>query len=609
MSEPIDPITLEIIQNGLATLAEEMTLTVLRTAYSLTLRETQDFSVGVCDHLGQFVAQTGAPIHLGSFPGVMRKLVAEHAETTRPGDVFISNDPYGSAGMHLPDIFVIKPLFVDDRVVGYAVAMGHQCDIGGITPGSMAVYATEIYQEGLRIPLMKFYDAGEPNRTLIQLIEKNVRVPVLVMGDLHAQVAACRVGERGLIKLVERYGGADVFATYTEAVHDYAERMMREEIAALPNGVYKFEDYTDGMGENPEPIRFKVALTIAGDGVRFDWDGTSKQVKAAINCPVATTYSMTYAAMRCMARTPLPNCQGFTRPIEMTAPLGSIVNPTEPAACASRGIIAHRMTDAMLGALAQVAPDRVPAACEGGPTALSFGGNDGGEPFVMLEGVGGTWGSQHDRDGPSSIFHANTQNMSVEFAESRMPLEYTCVGFAENSGGPGRHRGGYSTVKGYRMLIDEVNLNIRSDRRANLPYGLDGGLPGTPSWNIVNPGSGQKLLPTCPMESTVLNRGDVFLHVQPGGGGHGDPLERDPELVLDAVLNEFITTDYAFDAYGVAVRDGAVDGQATTARRAKLAAAEPGEPAYLRHFHHSIGIDPRERTRRDWPLSTRPDRD
>ena len=285
MTERIDPITLEIIQNGLATLAEEMTLTVLRTGYSLTLRETQDFSMGICDHLGQFVAQYGSPIHLGSFPGVMRKLVAEHAETTRLGDVFISNDPYGSAGMHLPDVFVIKPVFADDRVVGYAVAMGHQCDMGGITPGSMAVHATEIYQEGLRIPLMKFYDAGEPNRTLIQLIEKNVRVPVLVMGDLDAQVAACRVGERGLIKLIERYGGADAFATYTEALHDYAERMMRQEIAALPDGVYEFEDYIDGMGEDPEPIRFKVAITIAGDGVRVDWAGTSKQIKAAINGP------------------------------------------------------------------------------------------------------------------------------------------------------------------------------------------------------------------------------------------------------------------------------------------------------------------------------------
>ena len=516
MTERIDPITLEIIQNGLATLAEEMTLTVLRTGYSLTLRETQDFSMGVCDHLGQVVAQYGSPIHLGSFPGVMRKIVSEHAETTRPGDLFICNDPYGSAGMHLPDIFVVKPVFVDDRVVGYAISMGHHCDMGGITPGSMAVFATEIYQEGLRIPLMKFYDAGEPNRTLIQMIEKNVRVPVLVMGDLDAQVAACRVGERGLIKLIERYGGGDAFATYTEALHDYAERMMREEIAALPDGVYEFEDYIDGMGENPEPIILKVAITIAGDGVRVDWAGTSKQIKAAINGPIASTYSMAYGAMRCMARTPLPNCQGYMRPIEVTAPLGSIVNPTEPAACASRGILAYRIHDAMLGALAQAAPDRVPAASEGGPTALSFGGSNGGEPFVMTEAVGGSWGGLRDSDGPSSIFHWNAQSMSVEFAESRMPFEYTCVGFAENSGGPGRHRGGYGMMRAYRILIDEVNLNMRSDRRANLTYGLDGGLPGTPSWNILNPGSGQKLLPACPMKSTVLNRCDEFLHVQPG---------------------------------------------------------------------------------------------
>ena len=183
--------------------------------------------------------------------------------------------------------------------------------------------------------------------------------------------------------------------------------------------------------------------------------------------------------------------------------------------------------------------------------------------------------------------------MSVEFAESRMPFEYATVGFAENSGGPGRHRGGYSMVKGYRMLIDEVNLNIRSDRRANLTYGLDGGLPGTPSWNIVNPGPNQRLLPTCPMENTVLNRGDVFLHVQPGGGGHGNALQRDPESVLESVLNEFITKEYAFDVYGVAITGDEVDAHATRTRRAELAAAgTDGEPAYLQHFHRSIGIDP-----------------
>jgi len=594
MKESIDPITLEIIQNGLASLTEEMALTVLRTSYSVTLRETQDFSMGVCDHRGQFVAQTGAPIHLGSFPGAMQTLVANHSETTRPGDIFIFNDPYGSDGMHLPDVFVVKPVFLEERIVGYAVAMGHQSDIGGLAPGSMAVYATEIYQEGLRIPMLKFYEAGEPNQTLIQLIKKNVRVPVLVMGDLNAQVAACRLCENGLVKLVQRYGGAEIFEAYIDALHDYAERMMREEIAAFPDGIYEFEDYIDGFGENPEPIRFKVAITISGNSVSVDWTGTSKQVKAAINGPIATTYSMTYSAMRCLVRTPMPNCQGFIRPINMTAPLGTIVNPTEPAACASRGIIAYRLQDALYGAIAQFAPERIPAACEGGPTALSFGGRDQGVPFVALDPFMGTWGARHDRDGALSIAHWNCQNMSIEFAESRMPVEVSCYAFAENSGGPGRHRGGYSSKKAYRILTDEVNLNIRSDRRANLPYGLNGGLPGTPSWNIVNPGPKQKLLPTCPMGSTVLNRDDVFFHVQPGGGGYGDPLERNPERVLDDVLNEFITLDYAFDVYGVAISNGRVDTDATATRRAELAAMKPDNPAYLQHFHHSIGIDPKE---------------
>ena len=594
MSERIDPITLEIIQNGLVSLTEEMTLTILRTSYSLTLREAQDFSMGVCDHPGQFAAQTGAPIHLGSFPRAMRVLVDRHGETTRPGDVFIFNDPYGSEGMHLPDVFVVKPVFMEERVVGYAVAMGHQCDMGGLTPGSMAVYATEIYQEGLRIPMLKFYEAGEPNQTLIQLIEKNVRVPVLVMGDLNAQVAACRLCERGLIKLIQRYGGVDVFATYVKALQDYAERMMREEIISFPDGVYEFEDYIDGMGDSQEPIRFKVAVIVDGDEVTIDWTGTSKQVKAAINGPIASTYSMAYAAIRCLVRTPIPNCQGFTRPIKVVAPLGTIVNPTEPAACASRGINSYRLQDTMFGALAQFAPDRVPAACEGGPTALSFGGRDKGEPWVALDPVIGNWGGRHDRDGALAIAHWHSQNMSIEFTESRVPVEIVCYSFAQNSGGPGRYRGGHSCMKAYRMLTDGVNLNIRSDRRAQLHYGLNGGLPGTPSWNIVNPGPKQRLLPTCPMGSTVLNKGDVFLHVQPGGGGYGNPLERDPEKVLDEVLNEFITLEYAFDVYGVVINDGVVDNEATVRRRVELVALKSDEPAYLRHFHQSIGIDPKE---------------
>ena len=217
-------------------------------------------ALAVCDAQGRFIAQgLTNPIHLGSFPDAMRRLVAEYGETAVPGDIFAFNDPYGSGGMHLPDVFVVKPAFVDGVVVGYAGTLGHQSDIGGIAPGSMALYATEIYQEGLRIPLMKLYDAGEPNRTLFQLLEKNVRVPVEVLGDIDALVAACASCERGLERLVTRYG-RETFARYVEALHDHAERLMREEIAAMPDGVYEFEDWLDGMGDVPEPVRFKVSL-------------------------------------------------------------------------------------------------------------------------------------------------------------------------------------------------------------------------------------------------------------------------------------------------------------------------------------------------------------
>ncbi len=594
MSSRVSPITLEIIKNALSTLADEMSIVMFRTAYSLTLRDGQDFSTAVCDKLGRFIAQgsTAGPIHLGSFPGVMSRLVEEYGETMRPGDVYIANDPYGAGGMHLPDVFIVKPIFQGERVVGYATTLGHQCDIGGLTPGSMNIFSREIYQEGLRIPLLKFYEAGEPNLTLHRMLEKNVRLPLEVLGDMRAQLAACNVCERGLLRIVEQYG-ADEFERYVEALHDNAERVMRQELSGLPNGVYEFEDWLDGLGEHPQPIRFKLALTVADGSVKLDWTGTSPQVEAAINAPVATTHSMAFASLRCLVREPIPNCQGFTRPIEVFAPEGTIVNPREPAACASRGIVAYRMLDVIFGALAQAAPERMPAACEGGPTALSFGGKrENGRPFVFFDAECGCWGARAECDGIGGVANlaSNGNNQSTEVVEASVPIEITHYGLAPNSGGPGRHRGGYALTRGYRLLGESCSVDIRSDRRAVLPYGLRGGLPGTPSWNIVNPGPQQRLLPVCPMESLVLERNDVYFHVQPGGGGYGDPLERDPQKVLEDVESELLTADYASDVYGVVIRNGRIDEESTATRRAELAARGGSAGSYLKHFHRAIGI-------------------
>ena len=269
MTYEVDQITFEVIKNALGTLADEMALVIMRTAYSEVLRDTMDYSTAMCDANGRFVAQgLTNPIHLGSFPDAMRRLVEEHHETTQRGDVFIFNDPYGSGGMHLPDIFIVRPVFVATELVGFAATLGHQADIGGIAPGGMALYATEIYQEGLRIPLMKLYDQGQPNITMFQILEKNVRVPDKVLGDIRAMLAASASGEKGLEQLVQRHG-INNFKECVEALHDHAEQLMRSEIAALPDGVYEFEDWLDGLGDAPEPVRFKVAITIKGEEINI----------------------------------------------------------------------------------------------------------------------------------------------------------------------------------------------------------------------------------------------------------------------------------------------------------------------------------------------------
>ena len=593
MDPRIDPITLEVIQNALGSIADELALVIMRSAYSNIVRDSMDYSTAVCDHNGRIIAQgLTTPVHLGSFPEAMRNLVGQYGDNMVAGDIFIFNDPYGSGGMHLPDFYVIKPVFMEGRIEGYVATLAHQCDVGGIAPGGMAVYAAEIYQEGLRIPALKLYEAGKPNEAIFRLIEKNSRQPVEVLGDIRAQLAACGNGERGLKSLIDRYG-AENFRVYTGELHNYAERLIRAEISALPDGTYEYEDFFDGLGEQPEPIRFKVALTIAGDQISIDWTGTSKQVKAAINGPMPTTYAMAYLAVRCAIGAAIPSCEGYMRAITVTAPKGSIVNPEEPAACGARGVICFRMYDAILGAFSKILPHRIPAANEGGSSAPHISGRRrNNKPFLVSGGLMGCWGGSEARDGQEGISNpaANLGNTPIELLEARHPVEVTRYAFVQNSGGPGRMRGGVALMRGYRLLEDEAELIMRSDRRDVLPYGLSGGLPGTPSWNVINPGAGQTLLPVCPMKSTPLVRGDEFLHIQAGAGGFGDPLERLSEKVLVDVMNELMTSDYAADVYGVIIENGCIDVKATEARRKKLAETQTFRQAYLEHFYKTVGI-------------------
>ena len=596
----IDPITMEVIKNALSSIADEMALVIMRTAYSSIVRDSMDYSTGMCDAEGRVVAHgLTCPLHLGSFPDAMQQMIGEYSGNMRPGDMFIFNDPYGGGGMHIPDVYIVKPIFLDGELEGYAATLVHQTDLGGLAPGSNAVHATEIYQEGLRIPIVKLFEEGRLNQTIDKVIAKNTRFPDKVRGDMRAQIAACLSAEKAYLQLLEKYGRLTL-RSYTNEMHDYAEQLMRTEIEGIPDGVYTYRDYIDGLGDPPEAIVFDLEVTVKGGEIVVDWTGTSPQVKGAINCPVPFTKSAAYLAVKCLAEQEIPNFEGFTRPIQVIAPLGSIVNPRLPGACNARAIVGFRMLDALFGAFAQAVPARVPAAGEGGVSFPAIGGYHNDLPFVCTETLAGAWGAMPDRDGVHGIPNpgGNMTNQPVEMIEALYPVEIERYALVDNSGGPGRFRGAPAFVRQYRLLGEEAVLTMRSDRRRHLPYGLAGGYPGTPSWNIINPGAEQRILPAMPMEAIRLAKGDVFCHISAGGGGHGSPLEREPEQVLEDVLEERLSAEYARRVYGVVIDPASmvVDPDATDKLRHEMHAravmrSQP-DPEYLRLFLEPLRVGP-----------------
>jgi N-methylhydantoinase B len=577
----VDPITLEVVNNGLASVADEMALVVMRSAYSPVVRDTMDYSTALCDRRGEVVAQgLTLAVQLGTFPTLMQYVLEEFDGRTEPGDIFIANDPYGCGGQHLPDIYIIKPIFFEGALEGYAATMAHHSDVGGLTPGSVAVHATEIYQEGLRMPLLKLYEGDRPNETLLKVIEKNTRQPVHVLGDIRAQVAACRTGERGLVEILERYG-ADEAHRYMDELQAQAERLMRAEIEALPDGEYHFEDFIDGYGDPAQPLRINVAMTVSGSDIDIDLAGTSEQVPAGLNCPVGLVRAACYCAVRGVTGRDIPNAEGYMRPIRVHAPAGTIVNPVLPGACGARGVVGYRLYDALMGVLAQVVPEKVIAPGEGGPSLFSIGGYVDRRPFVLTEVMVGSWGARATRDGLEGVSNplANLSNQPVELIEADLPLEVLSYGLVPDSGGPGRYRGGLAFVREVKLLADEAVLTVRSDRRHHRPYGLEEGLEGGGSLNVIRGADGDRTLPPMPMEAVPLRQGDVFLHVSAGGGGFGPPLGRDPRAVLEDVLDEKVSAAAAREHYGVVVTEaGELDDQATAALRG--AAPKPNGRAY-----------------------------
>jgi N-methylhydantoinase B len=505
-------------------------------------------------------------------PDALAATIRRYQATVAPGDVYCLNDPF-EGGMHLPDIFVLKPIFHGGAVVAWAATVCHHTDVGGRVAGSNASDSTEIFQEGLRIPPLKLVDRGVPNETLYRIVEKNVRLPDRVFGDLRAQLAACDLAERGFLALVAKHGGAEVRAWMDELI-EYADRLTRAAIRDLPDGVYIFEDWIDHDGiDLDRRIPLRVTVTVDGDRLIVDWTGSSAQVKGAINNTYSYTKSASYCCVKAILGPDIPNNEGFFRRVEVIAPPGTIANALPPAACAARGLTGFRMVDCLFGALARMLPDRVFAASDGGNTGISIGGYDRERrPFIYVDFLAVAWGGRpfaDGLDGNSSMF-ANTSLQPAEVLEREQPLEILRFEFRPDSGGPGKFRGGMGVRRDYRLTEDEAVLQVRSDRVHVRPYGLHGGGPGQPSRNLLNPDTADER-PLPGKFNLTLHRGDVYRHELAGAGGWGDPFERDPIRVLRDVRNGLVSLESARRDYGVAIDPAtwAVDEAETTRLRTR----------------------------------------
>lgn len=577
MTDAVDPILLEVFKNGFEAVADEMALILMRTAHSPIVRDAMDFSTALCDVEGQNLAQgLTTPMHLGSFYDAMRHLRAEYAGDIAEGDVFIGNDPYLASGQHLPDIYVVKPIFYAGELQGWAATIAHHVDVGGLVPGSNSLSAVEIYQEGLRLPFLKLHRAGVPDPVLPRIIAANVRTPDQVLGDIEAQMAAAQAGARGFAAMIARYGAAKVQA-YGSALHDYAERLARAAFTAIPDGVYAFEDHIDalgdGAGDGHDPVIFRVKLTVAGDEVTADWEGTSPQVRGGINAPISFCKSNVYAALRSIMGADVPNCHGYTRPITVLAPPSSVLNCTSPAPCGARGITGYRIVDCVFGALAQALPDKVAADGAGGSTLPSFSGQIDGKIFVFSECIMGVWGATSLHDGQEGVPHmaSNQANVPIETIEADYPLRVERYGLIPDTGGPGRNRGGLSLLREYRMLADDLYFGVRSDKVVHPPHGLFGGHEGAAAVNALTTAQGPITLPAMPTKPLTLHTGDIYHHRMAGGGGYGDPLDRPPEQVREDALDDRVTVGHARAAYGVVLTPALdIDHAATQALRASL---------------------------------------
>jgi N-methylhydantoinase B len=530
----VDPTRLEIFKNIFHSVAEEMGAALRRSAFSPNIKERRDYSCAVYEADGRVLAMGDhMPVHLGSMPASVA--AARAAVTLEPGDIALLNDPF-AGGTHLPDLTMVMPIFVGAptpvaatasasvRAPSFYVAnRAHHADVGGASAGSMGP-AREIFQEGVRIPPVKIFRRGELNADVMALLLANVRTPTEREGDLAAQIAACRTGERRLHEIVAKYGATEV-AAYGSHLLDYSAEMMRAALREMPSGVYSAEDFLDGDGVGDDPLRIRVRVEIGRGRAKVDFTGSSQQCDGNVNAVEAIAVSAVYFVFRCLLSEDVPATSGLMTPIEVVAPSGTIVNAQPPAAVAGGNVeTSQRMVDTLLRALAKAVPVRIPAASQGTMNNLTLGGRDprrGGAPFAYYETTAGGMGARPTKDGASAIHThmTNSWNTPVEVFEQVYPVRMRRYAVRRGSGGRGRYHGGDGIIREIEFLTD-MQVGLLCDRRKRGPYGLAGGEDGAVGKNsIVAPNGKMTNLPgKCSLQAKA---GSVLKIETPGGGGWG----------------------------------------------------------------------------------------